>query len=159
MCNNHKNNITFICVVPNENCKTQNTHHPTFSILGWETCPLVSNINSRSTPSVLRHLNRRCSALSSAFLCVKITLCQTVHHRLLNRTATMCFFSLHPHSITPHLLPFFLLIKERSYSSEKGMASPEPWTWTSLSFDFSLPLSFSIWLCHALYSLQSGAKY
>lgn len=122
MRDNHKNNITFIFVVPSENCKTQNTHHPTFSILGWETCPLVSNINSRSTPPVLRHLNRRCSALSSAFLCVKITLCQTVHHRLLNRTATtMCFFSLHPHSITPHLLPFFfanqreeLLIGERN---------------------------------------------
>lgn len=63
------------------------------------------------------------------------------------------------HSITPHLLPVFLLIKERSYSSERGMASPEPWTRTSLSFDFSLPLSFAIWLCRALYSLQSGAKY
>lgn len=116
---------------------------------------------TRWTLFVLHHLNRRCSAWSGAFLSVEAP--SVTQFITGSRTGLppqhAVFFSLCSHSITPHLLPVFLLIKERSYSSERGMASPEPWTRTSLSFDFSLPLSFAIWLCRALYSLQSGAKY
>lgn len=121
---------------------------------------LLVTEHTRWTPFVLHHLNRRCSAWSSAFLSVEVP--SVTQFITGSRTGLppqcVVFFSPCSHSITPHLLPVFLLIKERSYSSERGMAAPEDWTRTSLSFDFSHPLSFAIWLCRALYSLQR-AKY
>lgn len=121
----------------------------------YSTRSLKSAENSKETPSALRHLN-------AVFMALYVPL--HYNNPLSNRSSqafgqeisfSLSQASFH-HSFSP---PFLFLIKERSSSLQKRIELPPPWTWTSLLFGISLPLSFSILLWRALYSLQSGAKY